>query len=199
MTRPLSTLVVDDEKPARHRLLDLLSGRPDVEMVGACASGAEALQELEARRTSGQPIDLVFLDVQMPELDGFAVLEALSAASPQPVVVFVTAYDRYALQAFDAHAVDYLLKPYSDERFAVALDRAARFIQAGETDALVRQMHELLTGVARRPSSQDAGSEAPRYLDRIVLKSRGAGVATPRRGRPVDRGGGDVREALHPA
>ena len=175
MTRPLRALIVDDEKPARHRLLDLLQRRPDVHVAGACAGGAEALRRLEAERTSGHPIDLLFLDVQMPELDGFAVLDALAEAPP--VVVFVTAYDRYALQAFDAHAVDYLLKPYSDERFAIALERAARFLQAGETDALARRMRALLAEVERRPSA--AGAEAPPYLDRIVLKSRGRAWLLP--------------------
>jgi two-component system, LytTR family, response regulator len=114
----LRTLVVDDEELARRRLLTLLRGEPGVEVVGECENGAQAIAAIEAHAP-----DLVFLDVQMPEVDGFGVLEAVGAER-MPAVVFVTAYDRYALRAFDVHALDYLLKPFARPRFEQALARA---------------------------------------------------------------------------
>jgi two-component system, LytTR family, response regulator len=125
-------------------------------------------------------VQLLFLDVQMPELDGFGVLSALvadresgagPAAAPAvvPAVVFVTAHDEYAIRAFDAHAVDYLLKPFSDERFEAALDRALRHVRAGHAEALLSQMQALL-GNAAAASGGSGGSSASGGLDRIVLK-----------------------------
>ena len=110
--------VIDDEPLARSNLRVLLGRDPHVELVSECASGAEALREIRKKRP-----ELVFLDVQMPECDGFDVLEQLGADLP-PALVFVTAYDQYALQAFEAGALDYLLKPYNNARFARALQRA---------------------------------------------------------------------------
>jgi two-component system LytT family response regulator len=120
---PLRVLVVDDEEPARALLAELLSGEPGVELVGLCRNGFEAVQAIQARGP-----DLVLLDVQMPKLDGFEVLELLE--SP-PAVVFVTAYDEYAVRAFEVHAVDYLLKPVSAERLRPALERARQRLAAG--------------------------------------------------------------------
>jgi two-component system, LytTR family, response regulator len=114
----IHALVVDDEQLARSSLTLLLRGDPDIESIAECASGAEAVDAI--RRT---PTDIVFLDVQMPECDGFDVLERLIGLD-LPVIVFVTAYDEYALQAFDAGALDYLLKPFDDARFKLALERA---------------------------------------------------------------------------
>jgi two-component system LytT family response regulator len=114
----MRALVVDDEPPSRSNLTILLRRDPQVEIVGECGSGEEALMAIR----NAKP-DLVFLDVQMPELDGFDVLEMLGADVP-PAVVFVTAYDAYALRAFDAGALDYLLKPFDNARFDVALARA---------------------------------------------------------------------------
>lgn len=179
MSRPLRTLIVDDEKPARQRLLTLLRSQPDVEVAGECAGGEAALRALEEEARSGQPIDIIFLDVQMPEVDGFDVLDTLYAESPGllPVVVFVTAYDQYALRAFDAHAVDYLLKPYSDERFEVAFQRAMQFVRGESSDGMVEQMRALLDGL-ERSAGLIAGAEPP-YLDRIVLKERGRAWLLP--------------------
>jgi len=114
----LRTLVVDDEPLARRNLTVLLQRDPDVATVAECGSGAEAIDEIRSSRP-----DLVFLDVQMPERDGFDVLELLGSDQP-PVVVFVTAHDDYALRAFEAGALDYLLKPFTDARFGRALERA---------------------------------------------------------------------------
>jgi two-component system, LytTR family, response regulator len=109
-------VIVDDEELARGFLKELLCAHPEVTIAAECANGFEAVKAIA--ETSPE---LVFLDVQMPKLDGFEVLELIE---PGPAVVFVTAYDQYAMRAFDAHAVDYLLKPFSAERFEIALDRA---------------------------------------------------------------------------
>jgi two-component system LytT family response regulator len=111
----LRTVVVDDEAPARTLLGEYLAAHPDVEVVAECANGFEAVKAV----TELHP-DLLFLDIQMPKLDGFEVLDLVGTG---PAVVFVTAYDEYALRAFDVHAVDYLLKPYGPERLATALER----------------------------------------------------------------------------
>src|SRR5215475_13910908 len=112
----IRTLIVDDEPLARERLVDLLAVDPEVEKIGECGDGLAAVAAIAHH----QP-DLLFLDVQMPELDGFGVLEAIEEA---PVIIFVTAYDQYALRAFEVHALDYLLKPFDRERFDKALQRA---------------------------------------------------------------------------
>lgn len=114
----LRALVVDDEPLARRNLAVLLRGDPDIKTVAECGSGTEAIAEIRSSRP-----DIVFLDVQMPECDGFDVLELLGDDQP-PVIVFVTAYDDYALRAFEAGALDYLLKPFTDARFQLALERA---------------------------------------------------------------------------
>jgi two-component system LytT family response regulator len=118
--------VVDDEPLARGNLRVLLGRDPEVELVSECGSGAEALREIRNKRP-----ELVFLDVQMPECDGFDVLEQLGADLPA-ALVFVTAYDQYALQAFEAGALDYLLKPYNNARFERALQRAKERIGQGK-------------------------------------------------------------------
>jgi two-component system, LytTR family, response regulator len=115
---PIRALVVDDEALARRNVTALLRRDPDIGSIAECSSGVSAIEEIR----SSKP-DLVFLDVQMPECDGFDVLELLGGDLP-PAVVFVTAYDEYALRAFDAGALDYLLKPFDDARFGRALNRA---------------------------------------------------------------------------
>ncbi|MGH9366070.1 MAG: LytR/AlgR family response regulator transcription factor [Thermoanaerobaculia bacterium] len=116
MTEPVRVLVVDDEEPARALLAELLSRAPGVEVVGECANGFEAVRAASERRP-----DAVFLDIQMPKLDGFEVMELLD---PAIGVVFVTAYDHYAVKAFEVEAVDYVLKPYREQRLLDALKRA---------------------------------------------------------------------------
>src|SRR6516162_2006979 len=115
---PIRALVVDDETLARRNLTVLLRRDPDIGSVTECASGHEAIEEIRKSKP-----DLVFLDVQMPECGGFDVLELLGSATP-PTIIFVTAYDEYALRAFEAGALDYLLKPFDDARFVRALNRA---------------------------------------------------------------------------
>lgn len=134
-------MIVDDEPLARSNLAVLLRLDPEIEVVSECASGVEALAEIR----SAKP-DLVFLDVQMPECDGFDVLELLGKDLP-PAIVFVTAYDQYALRAFEAGALDYLLKPFDNARFDLALERAKQRIKLGR--------------------------DLPQKLDRLAIKSAG--------------------------
>ena len=152
----IRTVVVDDEPLARSNLTVLLARDPDIEVVGECDSGAAALAAIRGLRP-----DLVFLDVQMPECDGFEVLERLGTALP-PAVVFVTAHDQYALRAFEAGALDYLLKPFDDARFDSSLQRARivghehfferRQIRLAQlTRDLEPERHIALKGHLRRP------------------------------------------------
>jgi two-component system LytT family response regulator len=175
---PIRVLVVDDEKPARERLRRLLERDARVEIVDVCVGGAAALERIEASARRGEPVHLLCLDVQMPELDGFGVAAALAdrpELHPPPAIVFVTAFDEYALRAFEAHAIDYLLKPFSDERFEASLDRTIRHVRAGHAETLLAQMQALLAAVGGprpavgTPAPRDAGTRrAP--VDRIVLK-----------------------------
>ncbi len=119
----IRTLVVDDEPLARSNVVSLLERDSQIEIVGQSAGGADALADIQRLAP-----DLVFLDVEMPECDGFDVLEMLGSVA-QPVIIFVTAYDKYALAAFDAGALDYVLKPFDDERFERALNRAKERIE----------------------------------------------------------------------
>ena len=121
----ISTLIVDDEPLARSNLAILLRRDAEIGIVAECGSGAEAIGEIRVAKP-----DLLFLDVQMPECDGFDVLELLGNDLP-PAIVFVTAYDQYALRAFEAGALDYLLKPFDNARFALALERAKQRIRLG--------------------------------------------------------------------
>ena len=154
----IRTLIVDDEPLAREKLRGFLEGVEDFEVVGECRDGREALETIERERP-----DLVFLDVQMPEMDGFEVLENLEAGE-LPTVIFVTAYDQYAIKAFDVHAVDYLLKPFDRDRFKKALDRARMEVERREVGD-VRQKLLALLG--------DAEVRRRRYSDRLVVKTSG--------------------------
>jgi two-component system, LytTR family, response regulator len=169
-------LVVDDEKPARERLRNLLKRDARIELVSCCKGGTEALDAIADGERAGRPVQVLFLDVQMPELDGFGVISRLRRRrGPEglPVVVFVTAYDEYALRAFEVHAIDYLLKPFSDERFQATLDRAIRHVRSGLAQTLMSQMEALLGSTAQLGSSGDVLPAAIRHrptLDRIVIK-----------------------------
>ena len=121
----IRALIVDDEPLARSNLKVLLRRDPDIESIAECGSGVEAVAEIRATRP-----DLVFLDVQMPECGGFEVLELLKGDATMPVIVFVTAYDDYAVRAFDAGALDYLLKPFDDARFRISMQRAKQKLAA---------------------------------------------------------------------
>jgi two-component system LytT family response regulator len=153
----IRVLIVDDELLARDRTRQLLEEEPDVEIVGECASGPEAVAAIE----SAGP-DLVLLDVQMPGMDGFAVLAKVSPGR-LPAVVFVTAHDEHALEAFQVHALDYLLKPFDGERLREALERARERIRSTPPHAFQRRILAMLADFKPRA----------RRLDRIVLRSGG--------------------------
>jgi two-component system, LytTR family, response regulator len=160
-SRKIKAIIVDDEPPARRNLRALLARIPDIELVKECGNGRDAVSSIRAL----QP-ELVFLDVQMPEIDGFEVLEQLTD-QPLPVIIFVTAYDQYALKAFEVSALDYLLKPFDDARFHKALAQARRQIEQQDASELGRK---LLTLMGTREMRPDA---SPRYLTRLMIKTAG--------------------------
>jgi two-component system, LytTR family, response regulator len=153
--RNLSILVADDEKPARRRLVELLHKSAWVGAIHEARNGVEAVEVIR----DFSP-DLVLLDIQMPELDGFGVIADVGVEK-MPTTIFVTAYDRYAIRAFEVHALDYLLKPFSDERFEQALERARGRIGGESGRDAGGRMAQLLA---------DGEGGQPRRLDRLVVK-----------------------------
>ena len=141
----IRTLIVDDQLLAREMLRRMLKDEPDIEVVGMPASGPEAVEAIHSLSP-----DLVFLDVRMPELDGFGVLAQIDP-SRMPAIIFVTANDDFALRAFDVHAVDYLVKPCTKERFHTALQRARRQIQRNEAGATQQRLTALLEDLKAQP------------------------------------------------
>jgi two-component system LytT family response regulator len=146
----IRTVVADDEPLARERLRTLLAAEPDMELVAECGDGREAAETLARQRP-----DLLFLDVEMPELDGFGLLEAL-VPGKAPLVVFVTAYPHYAVRAFEAAAADYLLKPFDRERFARTMARVRERLRSGaelpaDLAALLRQLGARPSGLGHIP------------------------------------------------
>jgi two-component system LytT family response regulator len=158
-TEKISVLVVDDEAPARQRLIDLLRREPVVETIHEAGDGLSAVASIRDLRPG-----LVFLDVQMPELDGLGVLDQVALTiEAMPLTVFVTAYDQHAVRAFEANALDYLLKPFSDERFEATMARVrSRLNERGLQEFSQRLMRMISAG------------PTPRTLDRLVVKSAGA-------------------------
>ena len=150
------TLVIDDEHLARERLLKLLRAEPEVDVLGEAGNGRDAVALIRQTKP-----DLIFLDVQMPELDGFGVLAEL-ADSERPAVIFVTAHDKFALRAFEVHAVDYLLKPFDKERFQTALRRALDQFARQQRAPMHAQISALLQEL--RPTQQS---------DRLAVKIDG--------------------------
>lgn len=141
------TIVIDDEPLARRGIISRLRPYPQFEVVGECGNGEDALSAIAEHHP-----DLIFLDVQMPEMDGFEMLENLPA-DERPVVIFLTAFDQYALRAFDVHATDYLLKPIDDVRFDEAIDRVQRILQVEKDNTLGDRLESLLSDLhLRRPS-----------------------------------------------
>lgn len=153
----ISTLIVDDEPLARERLRELLKSRPEFDIIGEAASGRQAVEAIKRYHP-----DLVFLDVQMPDVNGFGVLEQL-APEQLPCVIFVTAYDKYALKAFDAKALDYLLKPFDRQRFELALDRAKEQLGRQKNGAVTEKLLEFLSSVRNEP----------KHVDRLIIKTGG--------------------------
>jgi two-component system LytT family response regulator len=161
MTKKIRTLIVDDEELARSRLRRLLESEDDIVLESDCKNGLEALNRLNSAQ-----IDLLFLDIQMPELNGFEVLNHLDQRNI-PIVIFVTAYDKYALKAFEFHALDYLLKPFDDERFYTALNHARKLISDSGEDLLSQKISNLINDFRVKDNS------STEYIERIVIKSRG--------------------------
>jgi two-component system, LytTR family, response regulator len=152
-------LIVDDEPLARERVRKLLEHELGVQVIGECFDGASAVETI--RKESP---DVVFLDVQMPELSGFEVIQQISGEK-MPAVVFVTAHDQFALKAFEVHAVDYLLKPFDKERFQTALRRAMDQVHRRQTGDLSQKLSALLADVRSEPKSK--------HLERLAVKSSG--------------------------
>jgi len=166
----IRTLIVDDEPAARAALQSLLANDREIAVIGECADGRSAVERIEREHP-----DLVFLDVQMPGMNGFDALRALEVAE-LPEVVFVTAYDEYAVRAFDVHAADYLLKPFSDERFRLALTRAKQQVRRRRLGELSDRLTTLLDTVGRGGA---AAASASQYLRRLVIKSGGRATILP--------------------
>ena len=163
--RTLRILIVDDEMLARQRIEDLLRKEANVEIVGEATDGKEAIEAIRRLRP-----DLVFLDVQMPGRTGLDVVEELGAEE-MPATIFATAFDQYALKAFDLAAVDYLVKPFDDDRFAQALRRARKSIELEEVGRMTKQLVELLQ--EREAAAAPAPQSSSQYLERISVESRG--------------------------
>jgi len=153
----IRVLIVDDERPARELISTLLRNEPDVEVVGECGNGSDAV---DAIRTASP--DLVFLDVQMPGLNGFEVLATLGSQR-LPLIVFVTAYDKHAVRAFEVHALDYLLKPFEYDRLHQSVQRARIGLQTDSSEAYRNRILGLLEGLA---------TQSPTW-DRLVVRDAG--------------------------
>ena len=152
MTR-LRVLVVDDEPLARTGLAALVRKDPELECIGECGDGQAAIEAIESLKP-----DLVLLDVQMPEIDGFGVIRAIGPEQ-MPPVIFVTAYEEFAVHAFRVHALDYLVKPFSDAALASALDRAKGIVRDGQLQQLTQRLTDLVGAVPQ-----------PTYLSRITVR-----------------------------
>lgn len=154
-SKPIRVLIVDDEPLARKRLRELLKDDHEIAIIGECANGAETISA-----TRELAPDLIFLDVQMPGIDGLAVSETFDGKQ-SPLVIFVTAFEQYAVRAFDVEAVDYLLKPFDRARFTQAMQRAKERLREKRRDDVNRQILGLLSEI----------KDKPQYLDRLVIKN----------------------------
>ncbi|MEO1367737.1 MAG: LytTR family DNA-binding domain-containing protein [Acidobacteriota bacterium] len=161
----IRTILVDDEKLAIQGLQLRLEPFEDVEIIDTCSNGREAIRKIKTEKP-----DLVFLDIQMPKLDGFGVLEEVGLER-MPEVVFVTAYDTYALDAFAVSALDFLLKPFADERFEATLDRALDRLEERRAAELGERLSCLIDG--RRLALGHPVAEAPKPLRRLSIEKRG--------------------------
>lgn len=163
MSERIRALIVDDEPPARAVIRSMVDDDSDIEIVGECSNGKDAIEKVAKLEP-----DLLFLDIEMPEKDGLAVVDALQGPKT-PAIIFVTAYDQYAVKAFDLAAVDYLLKPFDHDRMAVALDRAKSILRELSDTERNNQLVELLRTLTSRED----------LLDRFVIKKDGRVLLLP--------------------
>lgn len=152
---PVRVLIVDDEPLAREKIRRMLADDPEMEVIGECANGREAITAVQSLLP-----DLMLLDVEMPAFDGFAVLEALKS-SHLPLVIFITAFDHYAVRAFKVHALDYLLKPFDRERFAAAIEHAKERLRQSRKEQLNERLLDLLKQI----------EISSKHLERIFIKT----------------------------
>ena len=166
MNRKIRALIVDDESLAREALAVMLVADPEIEVIAECRNGREAVEAIRKKSP-----DVVFLDIQMPETDGFQVIEEIGA-DRMPVTVFVTAYDKYALRAFEAHALDYLLKPFDHDRFDAALQRAKTQVRQRKLGEISENLLAMMQDVKLKfGESESAARTEP--IDRVVVKASG--------------------------
>ena len=168
--QPIRTLIVDDEPLARENLRIRLQRVSDFTVEGECANGREAVEAIRKLRP-----EVVFLDIRMPDMDGFAVIDEV-LPEEQPVVVFVTAFDRYALDAFRVHALDYLLKPFEDERFSETLAICRERVEQRRRPSGAQEMRYQLAATSDLSTVRQARAARPaaaRCLERLVIKARG--------------------------
>lgn len=165
INKPLRVLIVDDEPSAREIIcemlnVEVLSG--EVEIVGECGDGKTAVKFIKTKKPN-----LLFLDIQMPEMNGFEVLETLSSEQ-MPLIIFVTAYDQYALRAFEVHAIDYLLKPFDKERFDKVFDHAKKVVLREQTNNLNERVLMLL-----EERNEQSSTLSQPFLERLIIKTQG--------------------------
>ncbi|MFC2135495.1 LytR/AlgR family response regulator transcription factor [Bacteroidota bacterium] len=156
--KKISAIIVDDEELARTRIRRLLNDEKDIEIVTECSNGLEAVKAINDFKP-----DLVFLDIQMPEMDGFEVMENLGPGD-LPFIIFVTAYDKYAIKAFDVHAIDYLLKPFDDDRFFNSIDHAREKINIKGSDNFTDKILNILNNYK---------TDKPKFKERLLIKTEG--------------------------
>jgi two-component system LytT family response regulator len=160
-------LIVDDEPLGRERIAGLLREHPDVEIVGMADNGNAAIEAIRTQRP-----DIVFLDYQMPGRNGFDVVREIGPQN-MPATIFVTAHDEHALQAFDLAALDYLVKPFDDDRFDESLRRARRAVELEEVDRLRGQLLAALQGTGSVLDAPSYNTTSPEYLERVAVESKG--------------------------
>lgn len=157
----MTALVIDDEKPSRDLVKYFLTNQPSITVIGECDNGIAAVNSINTHEPN-----LIFLDIQMPDLNGFEVLKWLEKP---PIIIFVTAFDNYALQAFNAHAVDYLLKPFSEERFNQAVNKALHFLKNNEVKQDVPRFEKL---TETYNTLRDADPKNQKYVHQLIVKDK---------------------------
>lgn len=168
-----SVIITDDEPAAREGLTALLANDPSVEIIQTCANGLEAIQAIDEHKP-----DILLLDIQMPGVNGFEVINTLGNHIPQ--IIFITAYDQYAIQAFEKHALDYLLKPFTDERFFRSLQRAKEIVRNKESAKTMEVMRKLLASTGgENPDKLLDGTSSREKSEKLIIKTGGKVILIP--------------------